>query len=748
MVTRSTLVTAALCGVTLAQADARPAPAPALAPVVNTAAAPMPTEPARHAFAPRLQRVAFDRPHADGPLWASGNAWKASFDGTGMTMIPFFGSEAPRNYPLRVELASASVGGVPLALEPGTPTQVVGNVHTPRGALAELITPGLDTLEQSWIFDRLPSRDAIAVEVRMTGDYAVSAIDGGLRFTGEYGGFDYTKAIAIDGNGRRLPLAIEWLGERARIEIPQSFVEKATLPIVLDPLFNYWFLLGSAAPAGQIQSQPDVASFQALGGRTLMVWRRQWSLTDQDAWGLMFDGNLGLVATDFTLDFTADDWLKIACASNNYAQNFLVVSEVRLGIQHNIFGRTVSASGVPGGVITIERDGVVGSPGNNFWPDVGGDPYFGPGRYTIVWRKEYLFADSIVMKQVTPAGGLVTTLPATVDANPEQEQKPSIGKSCGSAAGTQNWLMAWQRRWAGSPNDQEIWGRYVSWNGVLQGTSSFYIAITPAEETAPAACSPIDVAGERLWPVVHEIASTSGQPRDVVCNVMRADGTVSSQFNVNTGIPGADDWDPEVDSDGTRFTVTFSVNQDVEVATFAILPGGTSREDARSGISQVGLNDCGQTNIVADYSGGGLQTPRYCVAYTDVTTNTFNLAAWGGFAGGANMFTFRDSYCFNDLPITASGSSAIGQTVNIQVLGGSPLAAMAFGLPQSLSLFPFCNCLQGTDQTAIVGPTLNWTVPNKPIYVGIDLSVQGFAITGTECFDLVNISDIVDFRIR
>lgn len=48
-----------------------------------------------------ITRVQFDRPRADEPLWAMGAAWKASFDGSGFTTIPFFGSSAPRNFPLR-----------------------------------------------------------------------------------------------------------------------------------------------------------------------------------------------------------------------------------------------------------------------------------------------------------------------------------------------------------------------------------------------------------------------------------------------------------------------------------------------------------------------------------------------------------------------------------------------------------------------------------------------------------------------
>lgn len=59
-----------------------------------------------------------------------GRTWKANFDGTGCTVVPFLGSEAPRNFPLRLELAQATVGGEPLALVAGKPV-VTGSRSAP-----------------------------------------------------------------------------------------------------------------------------------------------------------------------------------------------------------------------------------------------------------------------------------------------------------------------------------------------------------------------------------------------------------------------------------------------------------------------------------------------------------------------------------------------------------------------------------------------------------------------------------------
>ncbi|MFY9342530.1 MAG: hypothetical protein WAT39_08570 [Planctomycetota bacterium] len=729
------------------RADATPPPPAEVGPQANE---PLPLQQAAPRPKRLLDRVHFDQPRPEAPLWAVGRAWKASFDPTGCTVVPFFGSMAPDNFPLRLELAQVRVDGEPLPLAPGQPAHDGQVVRTARGPLTEVVATALDSLEQSFVFERLPARGAIAVDVRCTGAYTTSVIDGGLRFANDHGHVDYTKAVAVDARGDRLALPIAWTGEAARIEIPAAWVATAALPIVLDPILNFWFLLGSAAPAGQTQHDSDVASFQSLGGRTLMIWQRQWSATDQDCWGLVFDGNLGLVQTDFAIDFTPNDWLKVACAANNYAQNFLVVSQVRIGLQHFIAGRTIAANGVLGAVFDIEREGVVGTPGNNFHPDVGSDPYFGPGRYTVVFQKKYLFAADIYMRQITTGGGLVTTNPVALATLPEEEQRPAISKSCGQSNGLPaNWLVTWQRTWPGAPYDQEVHGRFVGWNGALVG-GTIFVATTVAEETGPSPGSPIDANGQRFWPVVHELASAPGQPRDLQCKLVRSDGAVTLNAGVGSGIPAADHADVEVDSDGTRFVAVYTLNgTQEEQHTLAFLPGtNTLRTESRTGLGTSGADTKRQCNVCADYSGGSAMTPRYVISFTHVNTNTFNLVAFGGHTGSANSFTYRGIGCSN-LPITATGSSVIGQTLTVTV-GNGALSGTIFGFPDSISLAPLgCNCLQGVALGAIYGGNpLVWTVPNNPIYVGIDLSVQGFTIAGNQCLNLFDISDTIDFRVR
>ena len=707
-------------------------------------------EKARAGLGAPQSRVLFDRPRSDGPFWAVGTTWKASFDRSGFTFVPFFGAEAPQNYPVRVETTGASIGGEPLRLSNGEPVVTDDRVRTSRGAFAEVVDTRLDHVEQSFVFETLPNRGAITVDVRIASELDARTIADGVRFANDLGHVDYTKAVALDAAGRRLPLGIQWDGETARMTIPASFVESATLPIVLDPLLNGWFNLSGGAAYNH---DMEVASFQANGGRTLVIYQRQISAIDQDCWGILFDGNLGLVQTDFVIDSTTEDWLHVAVAANNYAQNFLVVAEIRIGLQWFIGGRRIGSNGVLGGVFDIEREGVVGTPGQNHEPDVGCDPYYGAGgRYTIVFTKRSPGVSDIYMKQVTTAGGLATTNAFPIVTDSTEELRPSISKSCGQPNLPQRFLVTWERTWPASPYDHDVWGRFVDWNGVIAG-GAFYIVNSTAEEARSASCSPIDVEGARYYPVCYQRAATATSASDIWCSIRDANGSLAYHFMVTTGASNVDEAFVRADSDGTRFTAIYQVWDGtnggiIEATTMAWLPSSVSiRVDHRSNLNLPTNGAFLEPAIWADYSGGTGTTPRYVLTWKNEGNNTFHMNAFGGWMGSTTFFSTFASQCGN-LSIAASGSPVIGQQVTIQV-GSAPFSGTILGFPGYIPLNALgCNCVPGVPNGIYLGNPLYWTVPNNPAFVGITLSAQGWSISGTQCLGFVDLSNTIDFTIR
>lgn len=709
---------------------------------------------------PTLNNVQFDRPLAGGSLWAIGHGWKASFDGQGFEFIPFLGSQAPRNFPLRVELDQVTIGGQALALPAGEPTQVGYSVRTQRGGVTEVIDTNLLNVEQSFVFDTLPNRGAIKVEVRLAGEFAAASTADGLRFTNEHGGVSYEKAIAVDAKGRQLALPIVWTGSEAHIEIPAAFVEQAQLPLVLDPLLGSITNIGTGALAAEFQRDADVATLQSPA-RACVIWRRQWSATDQDVWAQLVDDASAPIGSAFTIDFTGLDWLAPAVAGNQNSQGFLCVSEVRSGTLYYIAGRRIDGvlGAVNGAQFDIERDGVVGLTGNNFRPDVGGD--FFPGTaayYSVVFEKEVAPGNrDIYIKLVRQDGTLLTTNPSVIDNATTDESNPCISKQNGNAA---YWFVAYQRTWPTSPFDQEVLGKFVLWSGAVQ-TANPYIAGTLANETAPATSSPVDVEGTTYWMVTYEddFQVAAGQ-RDIICKVYNLAGVLQTNFNLsqNEAAGAAQSRDqsaPDVDSDGVRFVVGYSEpypsspnDFETKVSTLAWLPATTTMriEEERVGLG-LSVNDEYGTRICSFFSGGGQSSPFYVISDANWGTNLIELYAYGGYTTGS-QFNFYASACGAPVSITPTGTTAVGGTVTITVQNGA-FSGTVFGYPGFIPLGALgCNCVLGVNNGLLFGNPLVWTVPGNPAFVGTTLSVQGWTALGTNCLGFIDLSDTVDFTIR
>ena len=702
-----------------------------------------------------VTHVQFDRPASDGPLWAIGRDWKASFDGTGFTYVPFFGANAPRNFPMRLELASARVGGELLALPSGIPTQHGYAVHTARGGLVEVVDLGLHEVEQSFVFESLPNRGAVTVDVRFTSELAGQPTDGGLRFANEFGAVDYTKAIAVDAEGRSLPLPIQWDSGVARIEIPAAFVATAKLPLVLDPLITTNVSIAPGAPTGQAQTDPDVATIQSAGGRSLVIWRRQWSATDQDCWGRILDLNAQPIGPAFTLNFNSEDWLAPAVAGSFNGQNFLVVSEVRIGTLHYIAGRLVSAAGVAAATFDIERNGVVGLGGNNFRPDVGADPFAGSlAYYCVVFEKNVGIGNNdIYYKLVRQDGTLLTTNPTSLDIGTNNQSNPTVSKS----NGTDLWFVAWQSQFPIAPFDEQIWGAYVRWNGAIQ-VPAFGIGLTVQSETLPATSSPFVVGGNTLRAIAYERAATPGQPRDILLRAFDSTGTaVGPSFNLSQaeGVTSAayDQQAPDIDSDGASLVVGYSEpwfgggDTETKVTTVTFTPANTFRlDEVRIGLG-LSTNNEFHTRICAERSGGATPSSRYLVVGSNSGSN--DVEAYLYSYGFADFFTTFSSACgTTGLTISATGSSVRGQTATFTV-GTTLPAGTIFGNPGFQSLLPLgCNCILGVADPLVLVNPLVLTIPNNPALAGLPFSVQGFGFSGTNCLGLFDLTDTIDMTIR
>lgn len=714
---------------------------------------PGPQAPAKANLAPALSTVQLDQPRADGPLWAIGHDWKAAIDGTGFSYVPFFGSEAPRNFPLRIELAQVSVGGEPLALAVGTPVGEGTRVTTDRGSLTERLDLELRTVEQSFVFDHLPRRGALRIDLRLQGELAGTATADGIVFANAHGSVGYRKAVAIDAGGAELALPIVWDGAMAHLEIPADFVAKAQLPLVVDPILNTNPGLAPAPAQTQYQRSPDLATIQGPT-RNCVVWKRQWSATDQDCWVVITDGSLAATTSPIAIDFSFESWEHVAVAGVSFARNFLVVSQVDLGGVSWIGGRLVTASGLTGSELDIERDGVVGHPGMNYRPDVGGDPFaYSGARFTVVWEHDTGPGDrDIYYKQVQSNGLLVSSMPSLIVIDTRNETHPSISKSCRAFGTSDRWTVAWQRS-NYAFTDEDIVGAQIDPVGYLiQGP--YGIATTSAMETLPQASSLANIEGANYHAVVFQLLS--GGQNDVACHIVGDSGALFGQWNLSQmealGLyQSRNQIFPDVDSDGVRFAIGHSEftgsDYNTMVSTVAFLPSNNSLriDDERVLLGSTPGVDDYWTPICAEFSGSNQASPRYFVAGANIGANEIAVWDYGGFLPGQYYFPFG-SQC-GSLAITASGIPALGNRISFS-LATSNLSGFVFGFP-GLQGLGVCNCVLGVANGVTVPNPHVWQIPNSPSLVNaFTLSVQGWSFGGSACLGAIDLSDTIDFVIR
>lgn len=716
-------------------------------------AAPTPTA-SKLPMARELTRVLFDRP-GQGPLWAMGRDWKASFDPNGCAFHPFFGSDAPRTFPLRITLASATVGGEPLVLQGREPVVHGAVVRTDRGALVETFTTTLEHVQQSFEFAQLPNRGAIAVEVTLAGDYSATKSDDGVTFTNAYGSVVYRQALALDAAGRRLPLAIGWNGTRARIEIPASFVATAQLPLVLDPIVDS--VAGIAPGYTQLQRLPDVATLQAPD-RTLVVWQRQFAANDQDCTCEVLNGTLDYVtAAETPIDFSGYNWVEPRVASNRNGRNFLVVAQIddQAGRVY-IGGRIVGDSGVAAlNQLVIEGFDTVGLPGNNFRPDVGGDPYPSTqSHYTVVFEHETTPGNrDVYFRQLDAAGVNLTTMPIALGTFADNETFPTISESNRG----DRWLVTWQRTFPAAPFDEDVMAALVSWDGSILA-SAFTLFGTLANERLPSPSSPaqLETAPGELFFTIAAAVENGGQS-DISLRVIDGAGVVRSNFGLSANEAGGaflgrNQTFPECESDGVRFVVGYSefsgTDYDTYVSTLAFTPGANTVriDETRVAIAATPGVDDYWTRMSAWFSGNNVGSPRYVIASGVIANNDIKVVDYGGYTPGQSFSTFPTQCGL--LPINPSGDPVLGGTVTIFAGTFAP-AGFVFGTPGATWLGPIgCNCTLGVDNGVVVGNPLVFTIPPNPVYVGFTLSAQAVGLVGTSCLGFLDLSDTVDFTIR
>ncbi|MEM9380571.1 MAG: hypothetical protein AAGB93_11530 [Planctomycetota bacterium] len=491
----------------------------------------------------------------DGRTWARGVSYKASFGPEGLTFRPYLGSDAPRSFPLNIDLTGVSIGGEAVPLGPRELSRDGRVVQLDRGSAREVYLLDERSVEQTFVFDDLPSRGEITIILSVETDLVPSPhASGGLEFRTELGGVHYGAATAYDAAGRDHALEQRWTSSGIEIVVPADFVASAAMPLVVDPVISSFGVTNDT----RRQLDTDVA-YDSQNDRYLIVWSEVESAFDTDVFCVFYDSTVGILQDPATIDITSERWDRPTVANAFAEEQFLCVAIVGNTItQKQAWGRTRDAdTGTRGLPFQISGSGAE-------FVDVGGkgNDVSSAFDYLVVWQEaDAANFDFDIVAQAVNGQGSLSGPQRIVDGDlGNLDRFPSISKSAGRP-GTSNadseYMITWERE-VGTDN-RNLRCQVLEYTGSAVGHDQFsgYTFSDSRRPDVSTSSTFNSFAGERHWVIVFE--RRTGADYDIFA-IVATDGNADNAKSV----PVMQDLDQQLDhraprlaNDGEDFIVAY-----------------------------------------------------------------------------------------------------------------------------------------------------------------------------------------------
>jgi hypothetical protein len=199
-----------------------------------------------------------------------------------------------------------------------------------------------------------------------------------------------------------------------------------------------------------------------------------------------------------------------------------------------------------------------------------------------------------------------------------------------------------------------------------------------------------------------------------------------------------------VDSDGARFAVACKIGTDLRIGTLAWVNNDLVLHEAPQSIGN------GDYPYLASKRSGGGNNTDYGVVY--IRPGATPRAAIALYEGRANTggFNRRSTSC--GLGIAGNGRPTVGNSLEFSLTNtGTDLLGLLLGIPApALTLCSTCRLGLDPTQTMIPFPVpMSLPLPSDPLFVGVTLGVQGFALGSGPCGPAqLRLSDTIDFTIQ
>ncbi len=648
---------------------------------------------------------------ASGTVWVRGRTYKASFSKDAATYIPFFGSNAPRNYPVALRVESVTIDGETLAFDTAVPAVREGAiVEYARGAFREryVLTP--DSVEQTFVFDELPRRGEIVVSLDVTSELDPRSDGESFRFENALGHVRYGRAFAFHDDLPKTAIESRIEDREIALVVPAAIVESATGRLVIDPVLTTFVVENAALD----EFAADTA-YDATNSIWLTVSEDIFSASDHDIHAIRHATSGAILGQDY-VDFTGDDWRTPAVANNNQDDQFLVVAARGVSPNRQIYGRTVEATAT----LNMSAQFIISFTdflSDVYVPDVGGDSSTsGTSYYCVVWESELIPGTNwdIHARLVRTDASLVGFGSVSIDLSLNTiHRNPSISNSNGNAAAElQDWNIVWEHEV--SPTNRNILGARLHWDGTLTA-ATFTVASSTLDERYPCATAIVDEnGGTRPWMVAYQVDS-GANGWDVRCRTLNGTAIIST-FDLSEQFSSValDQITPSCDTDGRQFLVAYDertspsfFSTDIKVSTLYSLGGALGVNEGNLSASPGFFTDLQPRVVTARTSGS--TSDDALIAFERDNSGTSDVYAAGydiPFGGPVSSFCSGDGSgtacpCAN---FGASGngcaSSVNAAGANLASTGGADLSSdslqlTASGLPATATVLFF----QGTSQS-------------------------------------------------
>jgi len=389
--------------------------------------------------------------------WAVGPGYKVSFH-DGFVFYPLLGRDYPQNRPLAWVTESSSVGHEVVMRRGETPVHRHSEwryEYHYRG-LVETYDVRRDGVEQTFTLSERPtSKGDWVVTGRIATSLTADPHDGhgALTFRDPSGNalIRYGRAVAIDARGDRIPVTTRFDGQRVQLTVDGSWLDRARLPVRLDPLTTAQVEQNSTDPYGEMEIGYDAERGSVLN--IMYAYTVWYSSVDADVFCVL-DGSAAaqVVFSDVTTTSIsehpsvafvggADRWV-IAFQRSSAANTF---SWVRLWV-HDKNNPSPSA----GSLVAVSHPG--GATAR--YPDVGGTAADSSGVHALIVYQTDITNNNSNTPSTEVWGALLNAATKTMQApvlladtpvgTTYDRERPAVNQQ--SAGGNASWVTAWQDR--------------------------------------------------------------------------------------------------------------------------------------------------------------------------------------------------------------------------------------------------------------------------------------------------------------